>query len=530
MNPIFLFCAGLLATDAVSQVPDGTYVPAELLVRFDGVSASEAAETHRRIGALPVEELSTLGVIRVQIPASLSVETAVRYYKGFRFVDFAEPNFIAQTFHTPNDSSFGSQWGPQKIQCPAGWDLSRGGSNIVISIVDTGIDLDHPDLAPKIKAGYDFVNNDNNADDDNGHGTHCAGIAASSTNNVTGIAGVGYQCSLQPVKVLNSSGSGSYSAVASGITWAADHGTQVISLSLGGSSPSSTLESAVNYAWNKGVVLVAAAGNNGNTSPVYPAYYTNCIAVASTDQNDSRSSFSNWGSWVEVAAPGSSIYSTYKGGGYTTLSGTSMATPHVSGEVGLLWSYLGTGIGNSTIRKRVEANTDYVGTFVTFGRINVPQALNNGEQTRKDFSPNNYTVLQGSTSSGGLTSILSSDNSRLEISSTTSGFSRYAEWYAKTNASISGTLISLEVTFEGNLSYSGTVDAHLYNWSSRTWDNIGSVSLTTNDKTVVFKKTSNLSAYVSSGGEMRAKLYCVRGWWSSFIMRTDLVKFTTTTQ
>ena len=167
------------------------------------------------------------------------------------------------------------------------------------------------------------------------------------------------------VKVLDDTGSGYYSWIANGITWAADNGAKVINMSLGGSSASSTLKRAVNYAWGKGVVLAAAAGNSGNRSPTYPAYYPNCIAVAATDSNDLKTSWSSFGSWVDVAAPGVDILSTFpnhsyqigKALGYDKGSGTSMATPHVAGLAALVWA-TGYGTSNTSVRARIEGNAD----------------------------------------------------------------------------------------------------------------------------------------------------------------------------
>jgi subtilisin family serine protease len=182
------------------------------------------------------------------------------------------------------------------------------------------------------------------------------------------------------VKVLGDNGNGSWSWISNGIVWAADNGAKVISMSLGGHSGSSTVQNAVNYAWSKGVVVVAAAGNDGNTTRNYPAYYTNAIAVAATNDNDAKASFSNYGSWVDVAAPGVSILST-KPSGYGRLSGTSMATPHVAGVAGLVWS---TGLcgttDNACVRTQIEALADPIsgiGSYWTYGRINAARSLFN---------------------------------------------------------------------------------------------------------------------------------------------------------
>jgi thermitase len=293
-------------------------------------------------------------------------------------VEWAELDYIGSIQWTPNDPSFGSQWGPTKVQAPAAWDVTRGSSTVMIAVVDTGVDLDHPDLATKVNTSldYDFVNSDSTAQDDQGHGTHVAGIAAAATNNSTGIAGMCPNCTILPVKVLNSAGSGSYSAIASGIRYAADKGAKVINLSLGGTSGNSTLSSAVTYADGKGSLVIAAAGNNGNSTPFYPAAYTAAVAVAATTSSDTRASFSNYGSYVDVAAPGQSIYATYWNNTYSSLSGTSMAAPHVSGLAGLLFSQ---GRTKADVRTRLTgtAYTDPAASSNIGRRINAFKAVSN---------------------------------------------------------------------------------------------------------------------------------------------------------
>jgi thermitase len=220
-------------------------------------------------------------------------------------------------------------------------------------------------------------------DDVYGHGTHVAGIAAAMTNNGIGVAGLGYSSTIMNVKVLNDDGMGAYSWLASGIIWAVDNGAKIINMSLGGSSSSSTLEDAVNYAWNNGVVVVASAGNSASTAPSYPAYYNNCIAVAATDANDALASFSNYGKWVDVAAPGMTIDSTWNDGGYGCMSGTSMASPHVAGLAALVFATLsdanGNGKLNGEVRRRIESTCDNTGVGgIAGGRINAYLAVQTG--------------------------------------------------------------------------------------------------------------------------------------------------------
>lgn len=313
------------------------FVDNQVLVRFKPTtSPGKINELMRETHAEVASEINHLGVYLLTVPKG-GVETSISTLRRSKEILLAEPNYYVYADDTfPNDPSLGFQYGLTNIRAPQGWDLSTGATWVTIAVIDTGVDLAHPDLAYKTIAGYDFVNNDTVPQDDNGHGTHVAGIAAAMSNNGEGIAGVSWGANIMPLKVLNSAGSGTYANVAAAIVWATDHGAQVINMSLGGPSPSSTLENAVNYAYSKGMVQVAAAGNSGSGSVLYPAKYAPVIAVAATDQMNSRANFSNYGPEVDLAAPGDSIYSLYPGGGYGYRSGTSMATPFVSGLAAIL--------------------------------------------------------------------------------------------------------------------------------------------------------------------------------------------------
>jgi subtilisin family serine protease len=222
-------------------------------------------------------------------------------------------------------------WGVDHVNAPSAWATSRG-TGVKVAVVDTGIDTTHPDLAANIKGGVSFVTRVSSYKDDNGHGTHVAGIIA-AINNTIGVVGVAPNAQLYSVKVLDRTGSGTVSSVIAGIDWSAKNGMQVISMSLGTNTDFQSLHDAVDRAYLQGVVVVAAAGNDYGGPISYPAAYDNVIAVTATDSNNKIASFSNIGPQAEIAAPGVNIYSTYKGGGYATLSGTSMSTPFVSGEV-----------------------------------------------------------------------------------------------------------------------------------------------------------------------------------------------------
>jgi thermitase len=365
------------ATGGVPGTP-GSFNSGDILVKFNPVaSSSEIAEIHRQNGGQVKKVIPALGVQVVTVPSGKSIEKAEAYSANPKVV-YAEPDYIAQADVTPNDPYLSQQWGLTKIMATEAWGITTGSADVKIAILDTGVDLNHQDLASKIVASINLTTSAT-ADDICGHGTHVAGIAAASTNNGTGTAGLGYNSTIMNVKVLGDTGSGSYSWIIQGIIWAADNGAKVINMSLGGSSASSTLESAINYAWSKGVVVVASAGNSGSSVPSYPAYYSNVIAVAATDSTDKLTSWSSYGDWVDVAAPGSSIYSTLINDAYGTKSGTSMASPFVSGLAALVFTRVADTNGNKLLndetRSQLEVSCDNIGTSISGGRINAYKAV-----------------------------------------------------------------------------------------------------------------------------------------------------------
>ena len=284
-------------------------------------------------------------------------------------------------------------WGVDRIDAELVWngtedgcDITEGGNagfGINVSIIDTGIDYNHPDLADNYKVfGYDFVNGDTDPMDDNGHGTHCAGIIAAVDNDI-GVIGVAPEAGLYAVKVLDSSGSGYVSDVIAGIEWSVNNSMNIISMSLGSGSDSTALHDACDAAYNAGLLLVAAAGNDGNPGGSgdnvdYPARYENVIAVAATDINDNRASFSSTGSDVELAAPGVNIYSTCLDDGYATMNGTSMACPHVTGTAALVW-YAYPEYSNTEVRQRMQGTAEDLGdagrdTWYGYGLVDAENA------------------------------------------------------------------------------------------------------------------------------------------------------------
>ena len=351
------------------------YRPDEVLVKFKPtISDQTIKSTIAAYQCKSLKRIPRINVYKLKIQNNLSVEETIYALRINPDVEYAEPNYIAYAAVTPNDPLFdlqyalynpgsgppGSPQGEERadIKATSAWEETTGVEDIVIAVLDTGVDLDHPDLDEKIHSpGYDFINVDSDATDDEGHGTHVAGIAAAETHNNEGIAGVAWNCKILPVKILDNMGIGGYSEMIDGIIWAADNGADVINMSLGGDFPSTSLENALEYAYDMDIVIVAAAGNEGG-AVIYPAAYDDyCLAVAATNENDERVTFenssdnplekweSNFGPEIDVAAPGYEIVSTvptwYFGPGsfpYGIGDGTSQASPHVAGLAALIKS------------------------------------------------------------------------------------------------------------------------------------------------------------------------------------------------
>lgn len=415
-----LLLAGLSVAQASAQpIPVDTkggrpsVVDNEVLVKFrPGVPGSAEAAAHAQSGGQVVREVAALDVqvVRVSGPAA----QALASYQRNPNVEYAELNGIAYPAWTPtgpNDPFYVSnqQWAlnntgatggtvDRDIDAPQAWNVTHGSASQTIAIVDTGIAANHPDLAGKVIDSRNWYDG-SDTQDGYGHGTHVAGIAAAATDNATGVAGVCPDCTLLNAKVCDDSGSCPYDRIANGVLWsvgcewrdARDNclspvRAKSVNISIAGTYNSTTLQSAVNRAWERGAVIACAAGNAGVNTRYYPAAYGNCIAVAATDANDVRASWSNYGSgWVDVAAPGVGILSTLNPtattfsdpSGYGQLSGTSMASPHVAGLAGLVWS---TGVSTTkAVRQRIESTADAItgtGSAWSKGRINACRAVN----------------------------------------------------------------------------------------------------------------------------------------------------------
>ncbi|MBM3267448.1 MAG: S8 family serine peptidase [Candidatus Sericytochromatia bacterium] len=380
--------------------------PGELLVKF------RAGATAAKLSSLGLRALGTsaglsrLGWSRVGFDAGkTNMATVLSQLGNDSSVLYAEPNYIARVIPVStkivrpqddpavkyDDPMAGKQYTLDKIALPAAHAITMGSTKTTLSVVDTGVDYAHPDFKAadgksRVIKGKDFANNDDDPNDKYGHGTHCAGIAAASANNKEGIVGVAPGVNILAVKVLGDNGSGTYAGVAAGISYSADQGAKVISMSLGGPSSSKVLEDAVKYAIAKDSLIVAAMGNDYDNVKSYPAAIPGVMAVISTDSRDEKSDFSNYGDWASVSAPGSDILSTLPTFSnvigqkdYGELSGTSMATPAVAGLAALVRD-LHPDWDAKTVRAKIEQTSDDLGDKgfdINFGhgRVNALKAL-----------------------------------------------------------------------------------------------------------------------------------------------------------
>ena len=384
-----------------AAIPPGEFKAGQILVKFKGgMSAASAESTLQQSDATYERTLYGSDVQTWQVPKGTEL-TVVEKLNADPQVAYAELNYRITAHDTvPNDPSFTKQWAHSIMESPAGWDLTTGSAAITIAILDSGVDEGHPDLAGKIVAGYDYVDNDNNPHDLNGHGTHVAGIAAAVSHNGIGVAGMDWQARIMPIRVLDAEGGGYMDTLAEGIFWAYSHGAEVLNISSGGPYFSFSVLDAVNAARTAGSLVVASMGNDNSSTPVYPAAYGSVLAVSATRHNDTRAGYSNYGDHCDVAAPGGNmsayqdpngIYSTMPTypvymttqdnywTNYDYVQGTSQAAPYVAGLAALIWS-LKPSLTPDEVQEAIETTAVDLGQtgwdrYYGHGRVSAVAAL-----------------------------------------------------------------------------------------------------------------------------------------------------------
>ncbi|GAA1757510.1 S8 family serine peptidase [Kocuria aegyptia] len=384
--------------------PEASYAEGQIMVQFrDNGAAADVLRRHGlkqgpRIGSTDAHLIEVPEGKELQLIEALSRNPAVEYAEPDHLVTAAtDDQYFPRQYALQNDGqSFTNTNGDilvakgkvdADVDAVEAWKATTG-SGIKVAVLDSGVANDNNDITPNVVARANFTNGES-GDDNYGHGTHMAGHIAATSNNTEGVAGMCPGCKVLDGKVLNDSGIGSSSSLANGINWSVSNGAKVINMSLGVQA-SRTLENAVNNAWNKGSVLVAAAGNGGNQTKIYPGAYPNVIAVAATDNNDAKASFSTYGaSWVDVAAPGVNVYSTFpnhtfvlgtqnkRSLGYDVGNGTSVSSAIVAATAALAWS-ADPGTTHTSVRARVESTAEKIagtGTYWAHGRVNACDAV-----------------------------------------------------------------------------------------------------------------------------------------------------------
>jgi subtilisin family serine protease len=347
-----------------------------------GLSAAEfekALKPHNARSRFHIKQINTHVV---ELPAGVDEVATMNELRKNRKLKYVELDMAVAPAATVSDPSYASSWALPKIQAPTAWD-STSGSGVTIAILDTGIDSAHPDLAPNMVPGWNVYDNNSNTADVHGHGTWVAGVAAMAANNAKGSAGVAWGAKIMPVRIADANAYAYWSTVAQGIYWAADNGAKVVNVSYNGVSGSSTVQSAAQYLRGKGGVVVVAAGNSGGLESI--AANDSLLTVAATDQNDVRASFSSYGAYVDLTAPGVSVYTTTVGGGYSNASGTSFSSPVVAATAALMLSANSklTPADVDSILKTTALDLGTVGfdQYYGTGRVNAAKAVAGAKTT-----------------------------------------------------------------------------------------------------------------------------------------------------
>ncbi len=371
-----LIILGLLAVGGAAWSQPSRIRPGKIVVRFAPfVSAQAANMMLSQVGGRTSTENSKLRLKFVSVPAGRerSIATALNQRAG---VEFAEPDFLIAPTATPNDPLLGNQWYIQKLAAPNAWNLATG-AGVTIAILDTGCDPAHPDLQSRYTSGWNFYDNNNNWSDVYGHGTAVAGCAAGTGNNALGIAGVSWGSQIMPIRISDLQGYGSSASMANGLTWAGDRGARVANISYRVST-SQAVRTAAQYFMSKGGVVTISAGNQAEYDPAPDNEFV--LTVSATTSSDALSSFSNTGTIVDVAAPGSGIYTTARGGSYASYSGTSFSAPITAGVTALVIS-ANPFLSGPQVQNIVKMSADDLGAsgwdaLYGYGRVNAVNAVN----------------------------------------------------------------------------------------------------------------------------------------------------------
>ncbi|WP_299744511.1 Ig-like domain-containing protein [uncultured Rossellomorea sp.] len=375
-----LFCMPFYSTEVAKANGDtaaasGDKLAERVIVKLKKPVEKAAIEGYE---VLANQENDAAPIVTVDVPDGQDVESFIKDLENDSDVEYAEPDHLIKLNHVPNDSYYSLQWHHQNIESERTWDRTKGSSDVVVAVIDNGVDVDHPEFAGRIVAPYDTVYNTTTMTKGD-HGTHVAGIIGSSMDNWMGLAGVAPETSIMPIDAFFNEESAYSSDVIEGIYYAVNNGADIINMSLGNYYYSNVYNDAIQYAYDNGVVVIAAAGNDNTSASHYPSSYPNVISVASTTEYDTKSGFSNYGYDIDIAAPGSSILSTLPDSEYGWMDGTSMASPVVAGVAALILANE-PDLTNDQVADRLYTSADDLGAsgkdyFYGHGRVNARKAV-----------------------------------------------------------------------------------------------------------------------------------------------------------
>ncbi|MBX3120119.1 MAG: S8 family serine peptidase [Fimbriimonadaceae bacterium] len=474
------------------------------------ISANRIQNAVRRIQGFVVSANNRTGEYIVRVPIGYNENSFSQSLMFSGDYEYAVPNWMCYPTINPNDTLFGQQWHHPKIQAPQAWDILTGDNTIICAIVDTGIDTDHPDLAPNRVLGYNSVTNTTEAaggivEDDNGHGTHCAGDAAAIGNNGIGVSGVGWNFKIMGIKATSGGGGASMASLTGGAQWAIDNGAKVVSVSFTGVDSPAVQTTGAYCKANGGLMCWAAGNDNRNLTFNHP----DVIVVGASDNNDGKASFSAFGPGVHVFAPGVNIMSTTMGGGYGNSSGTSMATPVTNGAIAMIWAADPT-LSPQEVQDILESTCDNIGPSNIFGhgRINVFKAVDGaGSVPEITLGPQSISTFEGTYISGDLNSVKFDDTDYYKTKSTIVaglGFTASAEYIYQINIPKNKLrTINFSMLMRQQSAPSVTGLTFLWNYQLNKYDFVGANPIKTTFGSPIVRAIGDFNKYVGPTGEVK---------------------------
>lgn len=486
-----------------------SYHPTDILVSFADGGEEQVADLCAPIHATPVTYIADLNTWKIRLRPGMHPLKGVAYFSNFPTVTNGQPNYDYQYDFDPNDPSYPTQYAPFITNCRDAWDICQGSPDVVIAIIDSGVDLTHPDLQGKLVPGFDFGENDADPMDNQGHGTRCAGAAGAATNNSVGLASSGFNSRIMPLKASDAATMLRTDALVQCILFAENNGADVISMSFGSGASDTLMHMAIQR--RPDLTFVAAAGNANSPASHFPAAFPEVIAVGATDDLDQKASFSNFGAnWVDVAAPGEDVLTLDLGGGFGLHNGTSYAAPWVAGIAALLRSYFGTSSETQAdyVRECIEETCDNIGAWVDHGRVNAFAAMTYipAGMSRTETLPYDFTPTYGTYFSGGVSDLAISDDQYLTFDALFySGVVYVFRGTASSQITLpSGAVKEIQVRLEPSVNTANVAASTVYllRWSDSTWIHIGSMLAKTWDQPKLFRQTHNPADFVDPSGEI----------------------------